>query len=303
MVAAGLLFLTAGWLGSPLITSAGSQPSASMPGSEAGDEVGSFSVGKMPLKPFEGVLEPFAEVDVAPRTEGQIVSIKVKKGDRVEKDELIAQLDYEDKEAEHQRALILAQDTYELEKARLAYEKAEKDVKRSRSLAEQGFEAPQVVERYELEFAAASRNLTHQEAMLRYHKLTARVREIELGKTRVVAPISGIIAELYLDEGEMALVYGRYPERPAVAKIVNIDKLVLNTHVDARLIGSLKKGQQLPVEVKLFPGESFVGTLDFIAPLIERRVADKVVVELVLDNPGHRLLPGMHGRAVLEAMK
>jgi len=212
-------------------------------------------------------------------------------------------LDYEDKQAEYDRALVLAQDTFELEKARLAYEKAEKDLKRSRRLAEGGYEAAQALERYELEFDAASSNLTHQDAMLRYYRLTARVREIELDKTRVVAPISGIIAELYLDEGEMALVYGRYPERPAVAKIVNIDKLILNTCVDARLIGKLKKGQQRRVEVELFPGESFVGTLDFIAPVIERRVADKVVVELVLDNPGHRLLPGMHGRVVLEAMK
>lgn len=305
LVAVGVLAVAAAWLGLPLFKSASSQPPASEPGGEVRAEVKSFSGSETPPnRYFKGVLEPFAEVELAPRAEGQIVAIKVKKGDRVEKDDLIAQLDYEAQKIAHEQAELFLEDTYDLESARLAYEKAEKDLVRYRRLGKEGIEAPELVEKFELTFAAAELNLKHQQAVLESRQLIVKAREIELEKTRVVAPISGIIAELYLQEGEMALIYGRYPEKPAVAKIVNVDKLIFKTSsVDARFIGQLKKGLRVPLEVELFPGESFVGTVDFISPLIDPKVGDKVVVELVLDNPGHRLLPGMHARVVLEAEK
>ncbi len=256
---------------------------------------------------FRGDLEPYAEVQLSSKTEGQIVSINVKKGDVVKKGDFIAQLDYEAKQVRHELLLAQAKSTeYELEVAKVACEKALVDLRRYRRLhrSEEGAIIPaEELERYEFVFKTADLTCKLREAQLELRKLQVAEQGIVVEYTKVVAPISGIIAESYLEEGEMALIYGRGPEKPAIVKIVNIDKVILRSMmVEARLIPQLKEGQHLPVRVDLFPDQTHKGTLVFVSPVVNG-ATNTVTIEVELDNADHHLRPGMQGEVLIEVKK
>lgn len=151
-------------------------------------------------------------VNVVSEIPGRINYLKVKEGDRVSKGQVIATIDMESVElqvAEIETALSLASDVYERQK-RLWDQKIGSEV--------QFLQAKNGKERLEKSLESVNFQLT---------------------KSKVYAPISGVVDREVLQLGEIAS-----PGMPIVS-LINTRKVKVNTDLPERFLRIIKKGDQV----------------------------------------------------------
>jgi HlyD family secretion protein len=121
--------------------------------------------------------------------------------------------------------------------------------------------------------------------------------EVQLDKLNLTAPRAGVITERPANPGELA------NPGATLMNLGDLDQVTLTVFIPETQIGRVRVGQTARVEVDAYPGETFEGSVAFIAPEAEftpknvqteeERVNLVFAVKITLDNPGHRLKPGM----------
>lgn len=204
-----------------------------------------------------GVIRPMvgAEVNVGSRISGTVVNLPVEVGDRVELDQLLAELD--------KTALEAAADQVRAEVAlaqpRVAL--AESILNRRQRLASQGLASDEALE-------IAHRDLAVERALLEASKARLRSAEIMLGYTRITAPISGVVAEVTTREGETVAADF---SAPTFVTIIDLDRLEVLTYVDETDIGRVRVGQRAIFTVDTYPEVEFEAMVTAIQPRAEQQ--------------------------------
>lgn len=121
--------------------------------------------------------------------------------------------------------------------------------------------------------------------------------EVQLDKLNLTAPRDGIITDRPANPGELATLGA------TLMNLGDLDQVTLTVFIPETQIGRVRVGQTARVEVDAYPGETFEGSVAFIAPEAEftpknvqteeERVNLVFAVKITLDNPDHRLKPGM----------
>jgi RND family efflux transporter MFP subunit len=158
---------------------------------------------------------------------------------------------------------------------KVEYERAQR-LQRENAISKQQYDL--VVTQYE----AAKAGLETAEAALRSAKST-------LDDATVTAPISGIIGKRFYEAGDMA-----NPAVPLVT-VVQMNRVKILFDATETDLGKIKLGQDATVAVRSFPDETFNGRINKISPVLDpyTRLAQ---VEVIMDNPGHKLKPGMYAQ-------
>lgn len=175
-----------------------------------------------------GSLEAAVDISIVSETQGTIIRLLHKKGDRVRKGELLAQV-----ESSAQNAEVLAM--------RNQFKKAEADLKRAQNMAAGGAMTEQQVEQADL----AMRN---GEAQL-------KAAEDKLRKTSITAPVSGYINDDHVQLGSYI--------NPGMAmfQLVDISTLKLNVKVPESRVLEMSKGKAVDITLKVLPATTFTGTI------------------------------------------
>ncbi|MBE7555283.1 MAG: efflux RND transporter periplasmic adaptor subunit [Anaerolineales bacterium] len=128
--------------------------------------------------------------------------------------------------------------------------------------------------------------------------------KVQLDKLTLTAPRAGLISHRLVQPGELAA------PGAVLLELSDVDTVDLTVYIPETLIGHVKIGQPARVFVDAYPGEVFEGTVSFInheAEFTPRNVQTKEErvnlvfgVKITLDNPDHRLKPGMPADAELE---
>lgn len=108
--------------------------------------------------------------------------------------------------------------------------------------------------------------------------------ELQLKKTRIIAPIDAVVAQRMVHEGAM-LGAGS----PVAALVSRDTEVVVN--VDEARIGQLQLGQAATITVSAYPGRRFPGEVAAIAPAVEAR--GRTVAVKVRPRAGEGLMDGM----------
>jgi len=140
--------------------------------------------------------------------------------------------------------------------------------------------------------ATWEKELAQADAAVKRAKAALELAQQRLDESTVKAPISGTIAQRFLDKGDIAS-----PTRPFVT-IVDIDVVKVIAKVPEREIGSIRIGQKASVKPDAYPGQAFPGTLTKISPIIDR-TSQTCDIEIEVPNPDQKLKPGMFVRAEL----
>ncbi|MBI1879605.1 MAG: efflux RND transporter periplasmic adaptor subunit, partial [Chloroflexi bacterium] len=140
------------------------------------------------------------------------------------------------------------------------------------------------------DIAVAQAQVAEAEAVL------AKV-QVQLDKLTLAAPRAGLISHKLVNPGELAA------PGTVLLELSDIDAVDLIVYIPETLIGQVKVGQEAQVFVDAYPGEIFEGVVTFIKPEAEftprnvqtreERVNLVFAVKITLDNPDHRLKPGM----------
>jgi len=166
--------------------------------------------------------------------------------------------------------------------------------------------ADKAVSRQDYDDATAA--LKQTEADIEYWKAMVKSARINLGFTRITAPISGRIGRSQVTEGAIVTAYQPVP----LATIQQLDPMYVDvpqsTTYLLRLKNLLKSGQidqngasQKKVGLILADGTtySWKGTLQFRDVTVEPSTGT-VALRIVFPNPENILLPGMFVRAVVK---
>jgi RND family efflux transporter MFP subunit len=248
---------------------------------------------------FSGELEAQAEFIAAPKVSGRVEQVFVNIADTVRRDQVVAELDHDEYvQAVTQAQADLAVAQANRSQAKSALEIANREFKRTESLLKRGIAS-------DSEFDAARQDQLAKQAQLKV--ATAQVNKaqssletanIRLGYTLVTAGWAGnddrrVVAERYVDAGQT--VGANAP----LLLIVKLDPIVGVVYVTERDYARLKPGQAVSLATDAYPGEKFTGRIERIAPVF-RQSTRQARIEMTIDNPQHRLKPGMFIRATVE---
>jgi HlyD family secretion protein len=238
-----------------------------------------------------GVIRPVvgAEINVGSRVSGIVRNLPVKVGDTVEAGDLLAELDPTPFQA------VVAQAEAEILLARAEIELAESNLKRKQNLASQGYSP-------EADLQTALRDLNVARARLALNQAKLDAAKIDLGYTRITAPIKGVIADVTTREGET--VAANFAA-PTFVSIVDLDRLEVQAYVDETDIGRIFVGQRAKFEVDTYSDTEFEATVTAINPKAElQNAVVNYVVVLDFEGQDDRILrPEMtaHVRVQMEA--
>ncbi|MFO7716252.1 efflux RND transporter periplasmic adaptor subunit [Desulfosarcina sp.] len=262
-------------------------------------EVALIQQGPIALqRTFSGELEALTEFVVAPKVSGRVERVLVDIADQVRRGQVVAELDND----EYVQAVAQAQADLEvaranLSEARSALEIANREYKRSESLFKRGIAS-------DSEFDAAGQDQLAKKAQVRVAEAQVAKAEssletanIRLGYTKVTAGWSNgneqrIVAERYMDEGQTVAA------NAPLLLIVELQPIVGVVFVTESDYAHLQPGQPVSLTTDAYPGEPYVGRIARIAPIF-RKTTRQARIEMTIDNPQHRLKPGMFIRATV----
>ncbi|GAB2314335.1 hemolysin D [Stenotrophomonas maltophilia] len=207
-------------------------------------------------------LEPRAESQVVAKTSGVALAVLVEEGQRVTAGQPLVRLDPD------RARLAVAQSEAQMRKLENDYQRAQKLV------VQQLVSAASVDQlRYDLENVRAQ----------------YRLATLELSYTTVVAPISGVIASRSIKTGNFVQI------NTPIFRIVDNSRLEATLNVPERELATLRAGQPVTLAADALQGQSFTGTVDRIAPVVDSGSGTFRVVS-AFDGAAHALQPGMFGR-------
>ena len=109
----------------------------------------------------------------------------------------------------------------------------------------------------------------------------------------ILSPIRGIVFKKNVVEGQE--VQAGY----TMFEVADLHSVWVQAQVYEHQLGLVHEGQSVAATVEAFPGETFPGTVEFIQPQLDP-MTRTVEVRYALDNPGHRLRPGMFAAVTLK---
>ncbi len=187
--------------------------------------------------------------------------------------------------------LLVALDTVDLallvRDAEAGLAQAEADY-RQRTLFDDQIEDPDV--RAERELVARA------QSGLDRAQVAVEQAQLQLTRARVGAPFSGRVANLLVSQGHRVRVGDE------LMTVVDIDPIKVEVQVLEAEVGLLAAGRVAQVTFAAFPGETFVGHIETINPVIDTD-SRTARVTVRLPNPDGRILPGMYARVSLEARR
>lgn len=252
---------------------------------------------------FSGELEARAEFVVAPKVGGRVERVMVNIADTVARGQVVATLDdaeYVQAVAQAGADLLVSQAN--LSEARSALEIADREFERTAALLKTGIASDSDADAVRKERLAKEARLEVARAEVAKARSSLETAKIRLGYTRVIAGWTGkddrrVVAERYVDEGQTVAA------NTPLLSIVELDPIAGILFVGERDYARLAPGQAVSLTTDAYPDERFTGRIARIAPVFHRSTR-QARIELTIDNPQHRLKPGMFIRAevVLERL-
>jgi membrane fusion protein (multidrug efflux system) len=160
--------------------------------------------------------------------------------------------------------------------AQAVYNNAQAEVARFESAYASGGVTKQQLDQIKLQLENAKNNL--------------RASQLGASDTNIKASFSGIVNSKNVESG---LVVSPGQE---LFEIVDVSSLKLKVNVDEKNIGGLKVGQKVKVVAQVLSGQTFEGTISFIAPKADASLNFPVEIE-IKNNASKDLKAGMYGSA------
>lgn len=207
-----------------------------------------------------GKIQARRKVDLSALVMGQIVNLAVKEGDRVDRGQLLLQIDRAQLAAQTAgRESALGAMRSDLAAARSTAEQARRDFQRAKQnwdakiLSEAEYQkARSVLETAEANLSAAQQRLQETGA-----NLTAS--RDSLSKTTVTAPLAGMVTYLPVKEGEVTVIGTMNNPGTQLLTISDMSEVEAVMMVDETSVPEVKVGQKATLSVDAYPNRTFEG--------------------------------------------
>ncbi len=226
-----------------------------------------------------GNLSAVTTVQIGTQVSGIVNEIYVDFNDRVRRGQIIARIDT----TLLVSSVMDAEATLTRNQAQLDFSQIEFD--RVKNLYEKSFAT-------EVEFNQAKYNLDLAEATMVSSRINVERANRNLNYATIVSPISGVVVERNVDEGQTVAASLNTPQLFLIAN--DLAKMEILASVDESDIGLIKEGQTVRFTVQAYDDDVFYGFVRQVrlqSTIQENVVTYTAVVDV--DNSDGRLLPGM----------
>lgn len=238
-----------------------SQPPATVSATEA------RGVTWQPRLTSVGTISSVQGVDVSNEVAGVVESIQFESGQAVEEGEVLVQLDDEREQAELPGLVARAN-------------LARANMTRTRSLIEREL--------------TSAENLDTARSQLEEAESAVASLKATIAKKAVRAPFDGILGIRQVNRGQFL------PAGTPIVTLQHLDQVYADFTLPERYLDRLKTGQPVAVRVTTWPDRSFPGEINAVSVKVDVS-SHNVAVQATIDNPEHRLRPGMFADVAVSA--
>jgi membrane fusion protein (multidrug efflux system) len=228
------------------------------------------------------------ELDVLAQRDGVIAELQSDAGARVHAGDLLAQLDDRQLTADLEAARAK---THSIEADLKAWEAESKVLQSDYDRAEKMWEAHlitrEAIEHAKYKAEADQYDVQRVEQLLINAKQTQRSLELELEKTQIRAPFSGVVARRYVRQQQQVSKGDR------LFWVTAEGPLRMRFTVPEKFVGALTVGQQLALTVSDFPGQEHKARVVELSPIVDPASGTFDGMVEVMGAPGS-LRPGMN---------
>lgn len=211
-----------------------------------------------------GVLQANSLVSVGAEVSGRIDAVHVVLGQDVKKGDLIAEIDSLDQEnavKAAQAALAGIEAQKRNQQAMLA--KSEAAFERSRQLSANSLVSQTDLETAQAAVDSAKAQIDQLDAQIAQSQLSVEAAELNLARTKIVAPSDGTIVALLVDEGQTVNANSTIP---TIVKIADLDTMVIKAEISEADVVKVKPGQRVYFTILGAPTKRINATLREIEP-------------------------------------
>lgn len=232
-----------------------------------------------------GKVEPKEKVEIKSKVAGQVITVDVVEGEKVEPGQRLLRLDPIDYEREVARAAA------EVERADNALAFAELDAERKKkALAHRGVA--------EIDVALAENEAKARAIAKKSAQIALATAQDRLRYTKLEAPIAGTILEVGIEKGEVVTpgVQQTFEGRPLLT-VGDLSTLILRTELNQIDIAQIALDQEATLTFDALPGRTFKAKVTKIAPAAVKAQGQSQVevfpVEATLVDADPAIKPGM----------
>lgn len=252
-----------------------------------------------------GNIEAKSQVDVQSEVTARILRITVQEGDRVERGQLLVELDQVQFQGAVERAaaMVTSQQAAVMQ-ARTNRDQALRALDRTKALKSSGagLVADEVLEQAQLSYDVAEANFKSSTASLSQAEASLKESRDNLARTRLYAPIAGRVVRLAVEEGEVAVPGTFSRDVGLLMRIADLSVIQAKVKVDETDVIRLELGDSVEVKIDAYgPDTAFVGRVTRIAnsaatTAATGQSADRAIdfeVEVTLENPPADVRPDL----------
>ena len=203
-------------------------------------------------------------VSVGAQVGGQIKKLHVLLGQDVKKGDLIAEIDSVPQlnQLETDKAKLQSYES-QLAAKQVALKIARTKYDRERQLKSRDASSKESLEDAENAYALARAEVTELESLLRQSRIAVNTDEVNLGYTRIVAPLDGTVVSVPVDEGQTV---NANQTTPTIVQIADLDKMEIKIEISEGDITVVKPGMPIRYTILSDPETVYDATLTSIDP-------------------------------------
>ncbi|WP_345026091.1 efflux RND transporter periplasmic adaptor subunit [Ravibacter arvi] len=236
--------------------------------------------GAQPVREINlpGELESFYETDLFPRVSSYISKIHVDIGDRVNKGQLLAELEAPELIANLTAAFSKVKAAEAMyQSSRATYQRALKTRKTPGAISEMDVET--------FWSKAMSDSLMVVAEQAHYESVKQLVDYL-----KITAPFAGVVTDRRLSPGAFVGPGGQ--NSVPLLKIKQLDRLRLRLAVPEAYLGDIRSGAHVQFSVRTFQNQVFSGNISRISHSVRPDTRSEMI-EIDISNPDRKLKPGM----------
>ncbi|MEO1731263.1 MAG: efflux RND transporter periplasmic adaptor subunit, partial [Pseudomonadota bacterium] len=254
-----------------------------------------------------GSLRALNTINVGSEVSGQIIAVYVDFNSPVTKGQLLAEIDATRPRAQVTQAraqvdlarATLAQAEASITRALVDVDVQSREYERRLELQKKGFVSSAGVDQAQNALVAAKANLNTSRAQAESARAqiaqnTAQLRsaELDLSRTRIIAPTSGVVIDKLVEPGTTVAANFQTPNLFTIA--ADTSRMQVEAAVDEADIGQVLEGQAVRFTVDSYPNDVFEASVGQIRQSATQNAASvSYLVILDVDNSDGKLLTGM----------
>lgn len=249
-----------------------------------------------------GSIRPKRMVSVSASQMGTVVDLAVSEGNEVREGDFLLQIDpvqYTQTVERLRAATSSSQAEVRLAEANL--QQAVQERERIHNLRNNDLASSQEMLKADTNLNVAMARKESAIGILHQQEASLRKAEHDLSLTTIRAPMTGVVVELNVEEGETAIVGTMNNPGTVLLTIADLSELEAEVEVDETDVVGLRVGMEAKIVIDSYPDTSFSGTVTEIGNSALRRIQStesvdfKVVVTLKDPVPGAK--PGLSATA------